>query len=69
MTSVSRQSISKYEMGNSTPRGENLFKLASALKFPISFFQSRILKFQWERFSSEAKQLVQINLEICRRFG
>lgn len=38
MTSVSRQSISKYEMGNSTPRGENLFKLASALKFPISFF-------------------------------
>ena len=35
---VSRQSISKYEMGTSEPRGENLISLVNTLDFPLSYF-------------------------------
>lgn len=35
---VSRQSISKYEMGTSEPRGENLVSLITVLDFPLTYF-------------------------------
>lgn len=37
-SSLSRESISKYELGATKPRGESILKLANALKFPVYFF-------------------------------
>ncbi|WP_237753396.1 helix-turn-helix domain-containing protein [Latilactobacillus curvatus] len=39
---VSRQSISKYEMGTTEPRGESLVKLMAVLKYPANFFTKEI---------------------------
>lgn len=36
--SLSRESISKYERGYTTPRGDSIIKIARALNFPINFF-------------------------------
>ena len=38
LTGISRQSISKYEMGERTPSYENLEKISKALNFPNQFF-------------------------------
>lgn len=37
-TGLSRQSISKYEMGTTNPRGDSILKIANTLKFPVNFF-------------------------------
>lgn len=38
---VLRQSISKYEMGTSEPRGESLLKIINVLDYPMSFFSQK----------------------------
>lgn len=38
LSSLSRESISKYELGATTPRGDSILKLAHALNFPVNYF-------------------------------
>lgn len=37
---ISRQMISNYESGKTVPKGENLLKIISVLRYPIQFFSS-----------------------------
>jgi len=44
---VSRQMISNYESGKTTPKAENILKIVAVLKFPRSFFSENTLELNY----------------------